>query len=247
MIERIIKTNVKLITIIFLSCPIFFSQTIYKGTFIVIFKFNDTIFVAADSKAVSQNYKGLRIEETSLCKIGFLDNIGYAIAGVSMASNGFDISVYCRQACRIKGNIFQKAARFREIVESPLRNIWQNSPEPLLPSESQVAFFGFYMDKPIMIKQRFIPSRDTFIVVTTLPKSSTIDSPDIICLGVEKALNEFISISNQDFVFGTGIDGASNVVKLAIKAFPDDCGEPINTLICTKNGFQWISKHQPCN
>lgn len=255
-----IKSHIKVILFLLILSTNLFAQRAFKGTFIVILQINDTIFVSGDSKitgvADNENIFGniFPPPTESYQKIGFVGKVGYAVAGLIKGANNFDLGEFCQEACKIGGSIFDIAKRFNEILENPIKTIWANvkeplilTPDPIVNYEAQTAFFGFYKGSPVIIKETFIPGRDTtqFNVKIDLPKSAFIDSAKIRFLGLEKQIFEVMKHKNISFVGGF-CNATREMVDFAIHKFPDVCGNPIKTIICTQDGFTWIDSKNPC-
>lgn len=224
---------------------IFGQQKFSKGTFIVITVAEDTIFVASDTKR-SIIMNGETIATDTTCKIGFTNNIGFASAGLSgCESAGYDLKSACIKAANLSRTAEEAAIIIERIINIPLQKSWQilNYYE-----KAEVAFFQYVPgSEPIVIKKTFNYIADSIKVTTYNPVIK--NGVRLYMLGFDADILTCILSIRGEIIkkqIGSYINSAYSIVEIVSQISPEFVGLPINSLICTKNGFEWKTDHQIC-
>lgn len=240
------------------------SQSFQEGSFITIIKTSDSIFVAGDSKINfmqnKSNFDFLSLSPLLLsdyyCKIGFKNNIGFAVAGVLKNDElNFDLTSYCKLACEKSRHFFEAAFHFKKIIKNPMLKLWNNIINEnyinIKKFTFEVAFMGFYDEIPFVIHLRYVPNSQFIInneyeleIFRTNP--GKYDSTEVYFLGIKQDMINNLP-QRIERGYGSYLDVAKHYVQKSIELFPKVCGVPINTFIITNNSVDWVDLYGVCD
>jgi 20S proteasome alpha/beta subunit len=197
---------------------------------------------------------------TTYCKVRFHENVGYAVAGLILhkkvysLSDDFNIATLASDACSNLSELLTSLNSFEKDVSNSMIPIWSKINNYDLSKggyDVQVAFFGFYDDKPFVYRYIFSPSYNFSAtkkveVNRLFTTANKVDSLEIYALGVtSKTSFEFTDKNN--ITGKKAINYAKTIVQFAIDNYVSVCGPPIDILVVDKLGFHWLAKKEDCD
>lgn len=196
----------------------------------------------------------------SFCKVRINGNVGYAVAGMILhkdkftAIEDFNIATLVASACQNISELISILNKFEENLKESIVPIWSEANDFDLSSGSyniQLAFFGFYDNKPFVYRYEFSPDNNfshskKVLIDRSFTTGNKVDSLEVYSLGITSKFKiEFI---DKEKINGkSAITIAKNFVQFAIEQYKDICGPPIDILVVDKLGFHWIEKKEKCN
>jgi 20S proteasome alpha/beta subunit len=250
-----------------LSNPVFTPKTTYMppflsvllainhyshGTAIVIIRTPDSIFVAADSKILMP----VSPFSTTECKIRFVDETGFALAGIfSESISGFDLIQITAEVCSKSGTLQDKfqylEESLREPVISAMNNIYHALSNPRTTELGvQVAIFGFQQDTPFVFRLTLSPIF-TGSNITGLHSQKTIvpdinDSEPFALIFLAQSQEILDVLQRNPLSAPSWAEAADKMIQLAIEKQPNSIGLPIDVVSITREGRKWIQKKKEC-
>lgn len=221
---------------------------ITTGTTIIIFSSPDSLIVASDSKMVFQkkdeegNKYIIKEKEKSTCKIRLGINFGIATAGFVSDLKGNSVADLVDSVCYYVSNIPEAISSFQNNIDRVLtKTISDNYISDTLIVE--YAIFGFENDKPIIFNRSvWCCSINGDVRIHHSPVLPGSNAPyRLLHLGEYKKVFEELEKISWNFNSSSSfVEVVEKMMEIAIEKYPDIVGAPVNILVATKNGFQWV-------
>lgn len=226
-----------------MSIPIF----VVKATLIIIYRTKDAIYVGADSRSTVYHLNSHGSIDTiyrTICKINISNNIYSAVAGFDDSM----LAINAKKACVKAHNIEEAANEFQKLTQGVYKERLEyfRKKNPVGYTKrlagnnvGSLSFFNFNNGLPRLLTVWFI--------ITNSANQPTkfefhTDYRDYVPLGAFHTLDDYPS---DPFKNGY-IKGIKTLIEYAINKRPNNINYPIDLLILTKNGPQWIQKKNTC-
>lgn len=249
-----------------------FAQILSHGTSIIIAATKDSIWIAADSKVISQSVNNIDdiISSNNKCKIFNYSGIEYAISGTAIITNEngdtiFNADKELLASLKCTNNIFAAAADFNKKTFQSLKFVYQHLFKKMNKSSldkwfsgNQSAILGYSLNSfsstghpnSTNISFQLNGDKNKWEIDTLdggkLTDFTIINTMIFSFLGFTEIIPSLLNSNPSFFNTGTIKDKLTELIRLEIKAHPTFVGEPISIKALYVGGQKWLTHDDIC-
>jgi|GEM_PF-6784211 len=239
------------LSVFFLFPTLAYSQSLKSESTVLAWWSRDSIFIAADSKAITDDTVAAK---RPICKIHFFDNrVAVAITGSIFLPTRGDVVQIARWATAGQNRLSNITHRFRDSLRTQFFQIANTVNDSVALNTSVETLFAATSDEEIetyLIEFLFDTTKEGTVFLDSVVKSCPTDCDAPWAL-LEMGFRDHIGglaarLTTPYWKESTIPQRLRELILLECAAHPDSVGEPIEIFRLDRETFTWIPKERVC-